>query len=121
MNVPSLTHRPTAAEVPLDQLARNPNLSEADKIREVSRQFEAVLLRQILQNARKTIVPSKFNPDSAQNSIYQDLVTSQLADHISQSGTFGLADVVREQLTRQLAHRPETAPGTEAIEPKTWP
>jgi len=121
MNVPSLTHRPTAAEVPLEQLARNPNLSEADKIREVSRQFEAVLLRQILQNARKTIVPSKFNPESAPNSIYQDLVTNQLADHISQSGTFGLADVLREQLTRQLANRPETAPGTEAIEPKTWP
>src|SRR5260370_42535190 len=104
MNVPSLTHRPTAAEVPLDQLARNPNLSEADKIREVSRQFEAVLLRQSLQNARKTIAPSKFNPESAQNSNYPDLVTSQPPEHISQSGPFGLAHVLPPQMTRQTAN-----------------
>ena len=38
----------------MEKLAGNTNLSQEEKIGEVSRQFEAVLLRQILQTAQKT-------------------------------------------------------------------
>ena len=110
MNIAPLPHPVNAAEVPLEQLANNPNLSEQQKIDGLSQQFEAVLLRQVLQNARKPMVKSKLNPDSAAKGIYDDLVTNQLADDVSKSGTLGLAATLRQQLSRQLntTHAPRT-------------
>ena len=93
----------TASDVPLEQLANNSKLSEAEKIGELSRQFEAVLLRQVLQNAQKTVIKSKLTEESATSGIYQDMITSQLADCISKSGSFGFAKSLQEELTRQLA------------------
>src|SRR5262245_54673025 len=99
MNISALT--PAAASldaVPLERLANNPALSEAEKIKEASRQFEAIILRQILGQARKTVFHSKLNEESASAGIYQDMVTGQLADAISRSGSFGLARSLEVQL-----------------------
>lgn len=84
----------------MESLAGNAHLSKQEKLGEVSRQFEAVMLRQILQNAQKTSCPSKTLGGSAASAIYQDMVTLQLADGISKSGGFGLA----QSLTAQLNH-----------------
>lgn len=87
--------------VPLEQLAGNTRLSQDEKVGEATRQFEAVLLRQILSNARKTIIHSDGESESSVNDIYQDMVTSQMADAISQSGAFGLARSLQVQLRHQ--------------------
>jgi Rod binding domain-containing protein len=102
MQIPSIEKGIQASELPLDQLAQNPNLTEKQKVGEVSRQFEALLLRQILQDAQKTVIPSRYGADSSVNSIYHDLSTAQLADSISKSGSFGLARNLEKQLSRQL-------------------
>lgn len=86
----------------MEKLAGNSRISEQDKIAEVSRQFEAVLLRQILQSAQKTNFASKFTGDSTTSGIYQDMVTNQLADSISKSGAFGLAQTLNQQLQHEL-------------------
>ena len=101
MKVASLLYTPKAEEVPLEQLAGNTSLAEPEKVREVSRQFESVLLRQILGQARKTVFNSKFNRDSATSNIYQDMVTTQLADSMSRSGSFGLARSLEVQLAKE--------------------
>ena len=101
------TQKVKASSLPLERLASNPNLSEADKVAEVSRQFEAILLRQILTEANKTTFKSTWNAPSVSKDIYQDMVSSQLADSISKAGTFGLARSFQHQLTRQVgATRP---------------
>lgn len=102
MNIPALQPALKAADQSLETLARNPNIPEAEKIAEASRQFESLLLRQILTQARKTVVPSKFNTDSTRSDIYQDMVTAQFADQISRSGAFGLARSLQSQMTRQI-------------------
>ena len=91
-----------ASDQPLETLADNANIPESEKVAEASRQFEALLLRQILSQARKTVVHSKFHANSTTSDIYQDLVTTQLADKISQSGAFGLARSLQAQMTRQV-------------------
>ena len=101
MKIPSLTHTAKATELPVEKLVGNKSLSEAEKVAEVSRQFESVLLRQILGQGRKTIFKSKFNEDSMASGVYQDMATSQLADAISHSGSFGLARSLEAQLIRQ--------------------
>jgi len=102
MKIGALQSNVPATTVPLDRLANNPQLSEEQKVAEVSRQFEAVLLRQILAQAQKTVIKSDFTQDNAVTGVYQDMITSQLADSISRAGTLGLARNLNQQLTHQL-------------------
>ena len=101
MNISPLQNN-SAADVPIEQLAHNRALTEQQKVGEVARQFEALLLRQILQETQKTVIPSKYADNSTTTGIYHDMVTNQLADSISKSGTVGLAQSLTRQLTRQL-------------------
>ena len=91
-----------APDVPLERLAGNRSLSEEQKVAEASRQFEAILLRQILESTQKTVIPSEFSDNSTASGIYRDMITAQLADDISKSGTFGLARTLEHQLQRQV-------------------
>jgi Rod binding domain-containing protein len=105
MNISALQSQAAvkSADVPLDKLASNPNLSEPQKAAEACRQFEAVLLRQILGDARKTVISSSISgAKSTTAGIYQDMVNNQLADSISKSGAFGLAKNLQAQLVHQV-------------------
>jgi Rod binding domain-containing protein len=93
-------------DIPLEKLAHSAGLSEDQKVAEAARQFEAALLRQILTESRKPVFHSTLTEKSAVTGIYDDLVTSQLADSISRSGEFGLA----RSLTSQLHHPTEPRP-----------
>ncbi len=95
-----------ASQLPLESLAGNPNVSDNEKVGEVSRQFEAVLLRQILQDIRKPVLANSES-ESTTTDIYSDMINNQLADSISRSGAFGLARSLQSQLGHQvLAHAP---------------
>ena len=48
MEISPLNREVRASELPLERLAGSKEVSQKEKIAEVSRQFEAVLLRQIL-------------------------------------------------------------------------
>jgi Rod binding domain-containing protein len=85
----------------IESLARNPTVSEKDKLRRATQEFEAYLLRTYLAEARKPVVSSKCNPDSGSSDIYQSLITGQLADGISRSGTLGLSTLLQQQIERQ--------------------
>jgi peptidoglycan hydrolase FlgJ len=102
MEIPTLQRHVNAADLPLERLAGNQQISDADKVAEVSRQFEAVLLRQILSSAQKTVFASSMNPQSVASGVYQDMITNQLADNISHSGSFGLARSLEKQLGHEL-------------------
>lgn len=89
-----------AAELPLDRLAASSQVPEKDKVAEVSRQFEAVLLRQILSQAHKPLFKAGLlGGGGTTSSIYQDMVTQQLADRISEGGTFGFAKALQTQMS----------------------
>jgi Rod binding domain-containing protein len=102
VNIPSINPRVEPAELPIEQLVDNRQLSQEQKLVEVARQFEAVLLRQILRQTQQTVFPSEFTDNSTAASIYQDMVTERLADSISKSGTVGLGKMLQLQLNHQL-------------------
>ena len=119
MDVLPLQPHINAANLPLEQLAGNPNVPEREKIAETCRQFEAVLLRQILSEARKPVISDGEEHDPAVDGVYNDMITNQLADSISRSGGFGLAKSLESQLTRQVI--PHSSHSTPAGSPAPAP
>lgn len=105
--------RVNPAEMPLEKLATSKALSEEQKTSEMTRQFEAVLLRQILNEAQKATLKSKFASSGVSTAIYQDLMVNQLADKISSSRTVGLAQELETQFTRH-SHGRNPAPAASA-------
>jgi flagellar protein FlgJ len=97
---------PVLAPTPIERLESNPRLTEEQKIAEASRQFEAVLLRQIISAARRTVIESDFESRSTASDIYEDMVNYSLAEAISQSGAFGVARALEAQLR---SRRPASA------------
>ena len=91
-----------SADVPLERLAGNTRLTDGQKVAEVSRQFEAVLLRQILAETQKPLIKSKLLDNSTTAGIYRDMIGNQLADSISKTGSVGLSRTLERQLARQV-------------------
>ena len=98
------------SNLPLNNLAASTQANEKEKIGEVSRAFEAVLLRQILQEGQRPAFASKGAGTTATDGIYRDMVVNQLAESISKSGRFGLAKSLAGELQRQTGARKSTAP-----------
>jgi peptidoglycan hydrolase FlgJ len=116
-----------SAELPLDRFAAHPNLSEQDKVAEATRQFEAVLLRQILKDARKPVFPSPYESQSTVSDIYNDMIADRLAESISRSGSFGLARALQSELAARTTKPPAPAqpalpdPPRSAVAPESKP
>jgi peptidoglycan hydrolase FlgJ len=111
MDILATQPRLDASQLPLDSLADNASISDTDKVAEVARQFEAVLLRQILQDIRKPVL-APAQGDGTANGIYADMINNQMADSISRSGGFGLAKILTAQLAHQVLPQAPAAPAT---------
>jgi Rod binding domain-containing protein len=111
MNAAPIQSKVSAADIPLDMIANNRSLTQPQKVAEVSRQFEALMLRQILQETQKTVIPSTFADTSTTSDIYHDMVINKIADSISKSGSLGLAKTLERQLGHQLSSTPPAKTG----------
>ena len=121
MNATPVQNKISAPDVPLELVAKDHALTQEQKVAEVSRQFEALLLRQILQETQKTVIPSSYADNSTTAGIYHDMVINQLADDISKSGTLGLAQTLEQQLGHQARLASPAGPGHSAGAPTSNP
>ena len=85
--------------VPVEDLAGNKHLTKQQKIHEVSRQFEAIMLQQILSEMQKPVITSEFTDDSTASGIYQDYMTNALAQSMSKTDSLGFAKIFEDQLS----------------------
>ncbi len=90
-----------SAQTPVEHLAGNSALSEPEKVGELSRQFEAMLVRHILSEAQKPVFKSSLTDNSFAGDVYRDMTVQQLAESITQAGGLGLATALQQQLTRR--------------------
>jgi flagellar protein FlgJ len=102
MDIPAIQPHVKASELPFDELAANKSIPQREKVAEACRQFEAVLLRQILQSARKPLLDSSAAGQQTTSGVYDDMINNQLADSMSRSGGFGLAKSLQSQLIQQI-------------------
>lgn len=84
----------------LDKLKAMP---ENEAIEKLSREFEAIFVRQILRNAQKTVIESSVTQEGPTSGIYRDMMVDGMANSIRDSGGFGLADSLQRELTRKFA------------------
>jgi len=89
------------ASRPAEDVGRSATMSSGEKVAELSRQFEALLLRQMLKEARKPMLGDTLTGKSSISKIYDDMVTDRLADSIASSGDVGLGTSLQAQLMRQ--------------------
>lgn len=114
MEITPLQRKVHADDLGVERLADNPRLSQAEKVEEASRQFEAILLRQILSSAH--VLSSGVRDQSVSNGIYQDMLTHHLADAISHSPRgIGLSDALNRELGRQLKITDESTDGKDTV------
>ena len=73
------------------------SLSQAQQVKSVSGQFEAILLRQFLQDSVSKMMGGESGGPSG--NIYGYMLTDMLASKISEGGGLGLASVIQKQLT----------------------
>jgi Rod binding domain-containing protein len=105
MNIPPIQSPTTdTSNVPIEDLAGNKNLTQQQKIHEASRQFESIMLQQILSEMQKPVITSEFTDDSTSSDIYQGYITNALAQSMSKSGSFGFAKIFEEQLSPHTSH-----------------
>jgi Rod binding domain-containing protein len=104
--IPSSSQPASAANISPESLAGNKALTQEQKIAEASRQFEAMLLRQILSESQKPMINSEFTDNSTASGIYQDFIVNQMSDSLSKSGKLGFAKIFEDQLT---PHQPPSA------------
>jgi Rod binding domain-containing protein len=100
MNIPPIQSPIDTSNVPIEELAGNQHLTQQQKIHEASRQFEAIMLQQVLSEMQKPVITGELtDDDDTASGIYQDYVSHALADSMSKSGSFGLAKIFEQQLS----------------------
>ncbi|MDP1580253.1 MAG: hypothetical protein Q8M02_08240 [Candidatus Didemnitutus sp.] len=97
---------PVSAAVPsaaalMTQPGKLSHLSPKEQVEAVSKQFEAVLLRQFLQESVGSIMGGK--EAGVAGGVYGFMLTDALANQISQSGGLGMSKVLQQQLSPRTA------------------
>lgn len=82
----------------LKAIANNDAISREQKMVEVGRQFEGVLLKTFLEDALKPMIEGAIDEDSTAHGIYRHFLTDMLADNISKSQSFGFSSALQAQV-----------------------
>lgn len=123
MNIPPIQSAIDDPNVPIEQLAGDQHLTQRQKIHEASREFESIMLQQVLSEMQKPVITSEFTDDSTASDVYQDYISNALAESMSKSGSFGFAKIFEQQLSPPApktggavsAQSHENAPGHNTI------
>jgi peptidoglycan hydrolase FlgJ len=85
--------------------ARDPGLGAAsarpgaEDVKKAAKQFEAILVRQLLAPAIEPMMKGSFGGSGAGAGVYGYMLTDVLANSVSQGGGLGLAAILESQLS----------------------
>jgi Rod binding domain-containing protein len=84
--------------------AENDGRPDPEAVRETAREFESLLLKQLVAAMRATTMDDEENPSGGQ--LVDHLIEEGLANHLARSGGIGLGDYLTRDLTPELADPP---------------
>lgn len=79
--------------------------TEEGKAAEVSRQFEAIILRNFLKDSLKPVFNTYLNQENSTNSIYRYHLVDSLAESMSQREALGISSMLQMQLKSNLSSK----------------
>lgn len=88
------------SDKPPIQNPQSPEAVQEQKLRQLSRQFESMLVRQMVGAMRKTVVKQGLIPESNAERVYQSMLDMEHSQAISESNQLGLSEMVYRQLLR---------------------
>jgi flagellar protein FlgJ len=83
-----------------------------EAIREVARTFESLFLNEIMKNMRKTLPEDGLLNGGFANNVFNSMLDQEYSSIASQSGQFGLAEVIARQLGADPLPTPQSAEST---------
>jgi Rod binding domain-containing protein len=81
------------------------NLSQTDQAREAARQFEAILVRQLLN---ESIGKTLMGGSGAQSNVYGYMMTDMFAEKLTQGPGIGLGQMLAREFTQRDTAAPDT-------------
>lgn len=92
---------PTKPQVfPTESSDRSANAKEKEKLKEVSKSFEALFINHMIGEMRKTVNKSGFIPEGAGEKIYRGMLDQEYAKSISEKDELGISKLVYDHLLR---------------------
>ncbi len=76
--------------------------SEKKRLRQVSEDFEALMINQMLKEMRKTVDKSGLIDGGMAEQIFEDMLYDEYAKEFSKTKTFGLADIIYKQMEKYV-------------------
>ena len=106
---------PLGSNMDLTQLANNSQLNEADKLEAAAKEFEVVLVKQVLKSAQQPLTESgsTFFPTHGTGAIYGDMMIDTLSGSVGRAGQLGLARLFQQQLSLLTVEEVNTDQGLE--------
>ena len=95
----------SALTLRMDQLRELPDAKvkkDDTSLREVSNEFEAIFIQQMLKTMRKTSFESDFNKKSEGEKIFRSMLDEQYAILSAKSRRLGLGEMIYQQLKSNL-------------------
>ena len=89
------------------------NADPAEQRKEVSAQFEAILVRQLLGPTMASMLGKE---GGAATNVYGDMLTDAFAQQLTRGGGFGLSNMLQKQLTPRTA-RDHSNSSAEPVDP----
>ena len=75
---------------------------EKKRLRQVSEDFEALMINQMLKEMRKTVDKSGLIDGGMAEQIFEDMLYDEYAKEFSKTKTFGLADIIYNQMEKYV-------------------
>lgn len=91
-------------QLPID-LKKNAGLSDTNKeakLRKACKDFEAILMKQMLTTMRKSIPKGGLFQEGYANDMYQSMYDDELAKNMAQGKGTGVADILYNQLSGKI-------------------
>ena len=114
---PSIAYQPTTlgGTSDLGRLANHPHLKEEEKMEAVAKEFEVMLVKQVLKSAQQPLTESgsTFFPTQGTGAIYGDMMIDTLSGSVGRAGQLGLARLFQQQLSLLTVEEINTDKGPE--------
>ena len=113
----SIAYQPTTlgGTSDLGRLANHPHLKEEEKLEAAAKEFEVMLVKQVLKSAQQPLTESgsTFFPTQGTGAIYGDMMIDTLSGSVGRAGQLGLARLFQQQLSLLTVEEINTDKGPE--------